>query len=1423
MKKQLVAIIVGAATMLWSSDALAYKTYGSKPAQGSSGGNNSVAGAKGANCAPATASITMNFNDVSAFIEQGGSMFQDRQNSVAAYEVGGDNLFAIYAGALWMGGTDVNGQLKLAALTFRSGNDFWPGPLTATPGSGTYNPQAPVGDDAVRDFGEANIDPDQCLAYDRFYTIRKAEVIRYTVWWEACIGPNQDPAVCAEASLPTNDELTRIYDWPAHGDVTLGQDYWLAPFYDADQSGGYNPLDGDTPWYDDILGRDDVLCGSDRRVTLFGDETHWWVFNDKGNIHTETNGEPIGMEIRAQAFAFATNDEVNRMTFYNYEMINRGTQTLFNTYFAQYLDPDVGNYQDDYVGCDVSRGLGYAYNGDALDETNGGAQGYGENPPAIGVDFFEGPYQDADGRDNLGPTTDSAGNVTTPTVQDAIADDGIVYGGIGVGYSDGVIDNERYGMRLFTYYTNGAVFPTSDPQNAPEFYNFMRGFWADGSQIFYGGNAYNAGVTTTPTTYVFPGDSDPLGWATEGAIINDDWAEYNANGGSPTPPEDRRFVQSAGPFTLRPGAINNITVGIVYGRGTDGDPFSSVEALKRADTKAQALFDACFKILDPPNAPRLTIQELENQLVLMLDNPSGSNNANETYAVEDEINITDPSVDRTYRFEGYQIFQMIDEDAGVADITESSKARLVAQCDIENGIDRLINFEFDEDLGFAVPVEKVDGDDKGVQHSFLITEDFFAQGDRALVNHKTYYYIAVAYAYNDKRDLVTQVPNLYDPSDPLTIDGQQTPYIASRLNFDGTAITPTPAVPHNPLPEADGTGQLIEYGSSPEIRRLDGHGNGGRGLELTDASKQTIIENGYMEAPVYDFGSGPINVKVVDPLNVKDGYYECRFRNYNTTSSNGADDAEWVIYRFESETAAAPVDSVSSLVAISTNNEQIIPEWGVSVQISQASYYLPDGASGGIEARTTDLISSSITFEDSSRIFMAAVPDNDGFFPTNWIRSGTYAPETDPNDPAYACADNTLPTYRDYLDPCNYADWQAPNNFADPTKEWSRILGGGIAPHKLVGFESSFMPMAYHNYGSPTSARNGASISFLPSVDIVITNDKSKWTRCPVIELGREPALNVGNAEPGAFRESPSVNKDGSIDNSSTGMGWFPGYAIDLETGARLYMAFGENSFLASENGADMIWNPTSTLVDNGGNPLMGGMHPVYVFSHRTAEVNSYLLGEDFPAYIPNQGDNDATNEARLRLDAAINGNSSDKRDFYSSISWVSYPMATPNFTIDPTQGLPTDVTISLRVSKEYKNFSATGLNNGQPMYSWNMSTVATELGSRDRLAEALDLINVVPNPYYAYSEYERNRLDTRVKITNLPERCTVKIYSVNGKLVRTFKKDSPITSVDWDLNNWQGIPVAGGVYLIHVDVPDVGERIVKFFGGMRLIDLQGI
>jgi len=322
--------------------------------------------------------------------------------------------------------------------------------------------------------------------------------------------------------------------------------------------------------------------------------------------------------------------------------------------------------------------------------------------------------------------------------------------------------------------------------------------------------------------------------------------------------------------------------------------------------------------------------------------------------------------------------------------------------------------------------------------------------------------------------------------------------------------------------------------------------------------------------------------------------------------------------------------------------------------------------------------------------------------------------------------------------------------------------------------------------------------------------------------------LNVGGAEPGEMRKSPSVNKEGNDDGSgTTGMGWFPGYAIDLESGARLYMAFGENSFLVSENGADMIWNPTDQLVDGGGNPLMGGMHPVYVYSYHNKSINSYLVGYDHPEYNPSVAETTAGNQLYQDMLLVEANNTTQKRYTYTSLSWIAYPLANTGYDIDP-ENLPSDVQISLRVSKEYKNFSATGANGGMPMYSWDMGDIATQTGSQDQLVSAMDMINVVPNPYYAYSEYERNRLDTRVKITNLPERCTVKIYSVNGKLVRTFDKDSPVTSLDWDLNNHKGIPLAGGVYLIHVSVPSIDgseplEKIVKFFGGMRQIDLQGI
>lgn len=1353
--------------------------------------------AKAANCAPANYRLTMDFNDVSCQLETGGLLFLDRANGLATYTVpkkkGSETaVTTIYAGALWMGGTDVNGQLKLAAVKFRQdGNDFWPGPLSVDFGTGNFDPSVPQGDTARRDYGAGTIDPDQCLLYDNIFTITKAGVIMFVTYMECTTG---------DCPVPSNETMAQINAWPGNGDVSRGQDQFLAPFYDNNDDMIYEPLDGDYPWYDDILGRDDIQCGADRRVSLFGDETHWWVFNDKGNIHTESQGEPIGMEIHAQAFAFATDDEINKMTFYNYELINRGTQTLYDTYFSQYIDADLGNYNDDYAGCDVTRGLSYMYNGDLNDEPNAGRPGFGQNPPAIGIDFFEGPYQDADGIDNPGPVFNSStGQWDIPTVANAIANKGIVYKGLGIGYGDTIVDNERYGMRNFTIYTGvNAPAGQSDPGSAAQFYNYMQGLWQFGDQLYYGGTGFPGApcVGSIPTNYMFPADSDTLHWATAGANPGFNWSEFEpcGLGSTSNPSGDRRFVQSAGPFTLRPGAVNNITVGIVYARSFEGQIFSSVNSLKTADTKAQALFDNCFRILEPPNAPVMTIQEMGNELIIMLDNPVNSNNYKEQYIEEDKINIVDPSTggiiyDKFYRFEGYQIYQLKDASIGITDLDDQTVARPVAQCDIKNGVKRLINFEFDEQMGYSFPVEKVKGADLGIKHTFRVTEDLFAQGDRRLVNFKTYYFIAVAYGYNSYKP--------YDPSDAQFLDGQKKPYLRSRINADGSPLVGIPAIPHNIAPELGGSVANSVYGQTPRITRLDGTGNGGRELQLTTATENAIIANGFKDELEYDYNGGPINVKVVDPLNVVGGYYECEFRDYvgesgvGTTPADikGIDTASWVIYRYDAK-GGNILDSVVSDVTIQQGNEQVVPKWGVSIEIVQNKYYFPSGVNPA-NYLYTDPLSATLTYSDSTKQWLNFVKDDGSLTPRNWVRSGTYAP-----DNATEC---TPWQGAAYLNPCCFLDEIG----RDPKEQYNKLLGGGVAPHKLTGYQCDFMPLAYPTNYAPSIARLNASIKYLPSVDIVITADKSKWTRCVVVELGRDANLNQGGGQPGKLRAAPSVDKDGNPDGSgTTGMGWFPGYAIDLETGARLHMAFGENSFLGGDNGADMVWNPSSREFDGNGLPVFGGNQPIWVFG-----VN--INGEGCPYY-------DGTNT--WVYDQFQTATTSSYKKLYTSLMWIANTLTADNHGF-----LESTARIKLRVNKQYTDFTATGKNGGRPMYSWSMNDLQTTTASRDALASALDLINVVPNPYYAFSEYERNRIDTRVKIVNLPDQCTVTIYNVSGKLIRQFKKDNQITYIDWDLKNTIGVPIASGVYLIHVEVPGVGERIVKFFGGMRQVDLETI
>ena len=1375
-RKNMNRILSLSALCFIASTAWGYKYVGAGT-PGETAGSHAQPALRAAACAPATGLRDLEWNNVRALIETGGSLWQDRATSQASYEVPkGGGISSLYAGALWMGGISPDQQLKLAALTFRGrGNDYWTGPLTND--------------------GSAEIDAEVCNQYDEFFVSTRSDAQRHRQYFDAVAGGTVDEEFPDGYAMPSY-----FRDYPAHGNTEANQDYYLAPFKDYDGDGFYSPDNGDYPWYDFLQ---EIDCKNRKRediVPLYGDRNFYWIFNDKGNVHSESQGEPIGMEIRAQAFAFSTNDEVNNMTFHNYVLINQGTQTLANTYFGVWVDADVGTATDDYVGCDVQRGLGYSYNGDAVDEPSSSSQGYGENPPAVGIDFFEGPYQD----------TDSIDNPLTSNFSNAIDSLGIPYEGIGIGYGDGIVDNERFGMRRFVYYNNSGNQINGEPSTPLHFYNYMNGIWKNGQKMAYGGDGVSAATGANldiEADYMFPGDTDPFNWGTGGTTV-EPWTEVTSG----NPPADRRFIQAAGPFTLEPGDYNNITMGVVWARATAGDPEESVKLMRIADDKAQALFDNCFEIVSGPDAPDVTVQELENELILYLtnDNPL-SNNYQEDYLQFDpgipkfDINgeLYD-SLSRSYFFEGYQIYQLANSEVSPADLDDIDQARLIFQCDVANDIDVVVNYVQDNDMGLPIPTLMANGDNEGVSHSFQVTKDAFAQGDNALINHKTYYFMALAYGYNN-----------YEEYDPNTGSGQDVQYKASRKAAVGS-IRVYSGTPHKPTPESGGLIQAAAYGDGVTLTRLEGQGNGLNDVALTVESEAALVAsgNGKLAEVTYAGGSGPVSVRVVDPLSVPNAQFELRVLGEAGDLDEG-EDVEWVLTNTTMlDTAVTSSDSAKAIVTsdrtIDVLNEQLILQWGLGVTVHQTVY--PSGTD------VATVLGSSITFSNPQEPWLLGLPDGEGFTEDNWIRSGTQEGD---DESAYELVYNDL---------------------MDEDEVYEGFLGGTWAPYSVVSYTEAnvedpasgttyeFTPLYAPTRGDLIRLQQWNTPESTTSIDVVFTSDTDKWTRCPVLEMQPNNVLAEnatgasGSIEKMNLRRHASVDKKGRTVGeggnaseanltSNVGMGWFPGYAIDLSTGERLNMAFGEDSWLSADNGKDMIWNPSPNA------RYSGGQHWIYVFKNGQAAsgTENRMRAYDKGAFL---------------MEQLLDPNISSERRAFRDCAWVGSALSNADFPMLPVEEglIPNETRVSLRVARPYDKYSSivvntnnvdNAKNNWDPLYTFSTEDVATRVNEVTVLEEMLEEINVVPNPYYAYSQYETNKLDNRVKIVNLPEVCTVRIYNLSGTLIRTYDKADPLTFVDWDLKNEANVPIAGGVYIIHIDVPGVGQAIRKWFGVMRPVDLD--
>lgn len=1256
-----------------------------------------------AGCKQPTAQVDLDINNVRTTIMNGGDMWWNLVS--AKYEIpkvtdpNGVRKHSIFAGSLWIGGVDAGKNLKLAAMTYRqSGVDFYAGPLDT---STTPNPI---------------IDPQRCDYYDKIYKVSREEIDAFIQFGSAKI-------------------TKAILEWPGNGSRAFGESQYLAPFVDVDNDGQYSPLNGDYP-------------------DIPGDQALWFVYNDRGNIHTETQGVPIGLELRTTAFAFATNDEINNMTFYTTQVINRG-EPVEQVYFGQWIDPDLGNYSDDYVGCDTTRQLGYCYNADDDDE---GILGYGKNPPTVGLDFFKGP----------------------------IGDSGL-----------------ELGMSYFVYYNNDFT-NIGNPFRPAHFYNFLKGLWHDGSPMTFGGNGTGGSIATK---YMFSGDP----------VANTGWTEKTAGNQK----GDRRFIQSSGPFTLKTGAVNEVTVGSVWARSSAGGATGSLNLLRLADDKAQTLFNNKFKIFDGPAAPDLALKELDNQIIITLENTLEIEGYNKK--IRNPLNGVTPD-SFNYKFQGYMVYQLKDGGVSNGELDNTERARLVAQFDLKDNTIQLVNKVYDPVVSQYVPFSKVIGNNEGIKHTFTVKEDLFAAGDKKLVNYKSYYYLILSYS---------NVVN-----DPVSSNPDQ--FLAGRKN-----VKIYSAIPHKSKMNLGGSDINSDYGSGPKITQIEGMGNGGNNLELSKSSltllmgkpgeKPTINKLSTVE---YDNANGPVSIKVVDPMKVGSYEFELKIIEDTIRSAKNLKKTRdflndtfttWIL------TNKTTGEVIKSDTTILTANEQLISKWGISVTINQSN--IP-GTNTDEFDKTNGFLTSSITFENNSKQWLAGLPDIDGHPYYNWIRSGNSGKQDGfggrTNDPylySYDYARNTA---------SGLESW-------DPFENYEKICNRTWGPYKLVsravrkadangnGTNSvTYGPGwgGFYKGAFPTSSINGNNenrIEELASVNIVLTPDKSKWTRCVVLEMCEDSMLSEGNRNKFFIRKHASwtgefdANGKPIYDANDQGRSWFPGYAINVETGERLNIMFGEDSWLKSENGDDMIWNPTSNVEDNRG-PLFGGKHHIFVCGSTTIPATgSGNASVTFAGTIYDEGNLYKSILDNIAKTASSPSASSEMLKITSQIQWVMMPFLAQNFKLDPKTIVPADgeVTYRIRMTKPYARFNYLRQSIGFPRYTFKTDEIARVASTETGKKGLLELTNIVPNPYYASSGYESNQLDTRVKLINLPPKCIISIYTLNGNLVRRIKKDDPATWLDWDMKNSAQVPISSGIYLIHIDAGELGERTLKWVGIMRPIDLD--
>lgn len=816
---------------------------------------------------------------------------------------------------------------------------------------------------------------------------------------------------------------------------------------------------------------------------------------------------------------------------------------------------------------------------------------------------------------------------------------------------------------------------------------------------------------------------------------------------------DRRMLQSTGPFVMENGDVQEIVVAVIGGMG--GDNIQSLDVLKIRDNIAQDAYNSLFMAVPkPPAQPNVQATVYSDKITL------------DWSWDQDAIDKTEVPIIIGYEFEGYNVYQLPSAIAGVDD----KRAKRIATYDLVNGIREIYSPVFEPSTGKFVDWPVQLGEDTGIKRFETITKDHI--NDLPFYKGSTYHFAVTTYNY--------------DPN--LTIDRALE---SAPVKFSLTIQDEKP------------------------------------GDELfNDGEEQfgTNHETGVAGASV--------NFKVINPEQLTGDDYEVFFdiQHYYMDV-----DGEWKKTNYPDSVGkglAKPGDltgTTLSAIAYTSPNvgtrdlkfilDLVAPDYDWSdgvflhfppeIVINSAEDALGNG-DGNSHSATIDLVENTVLW---------GVNDTSEAGPF----AGGEVFTVNVNTP-------TLPFDVDYV---VYDDGWAVG-YGAPYD----TLGDGVV-HAVDTCTITEEGYAFKSVNHWNMRNN--------TTEEVVIEDRTDLGQtsitAPVVE-GIQVYVDGSYASPVTFQSATLIKEDGSTtdlddsggDGENIGSYYHYGWGATAKATDPDVRGFGSTDNEELVQDYELRWTGTYKAAPTDVNGVKvweveSGGSMVSLYDARVGDIAQHPLN-------PNPGSTDAF---LVRVPFEVWNTVTEQQINFSIYDRIqNYDGSMEVYAFNPNGRMYTEF-----VNTPYDSVNAIPADGGTHadhftwnLVWWNSDFVKGDIvsiiyanpivpyvdtykfstkdympstGNMAKMAADVEKINIFPNPYYAYNPQESGRFNRFVTFTHLPQKATLRIFNLAGTQVRKLEKDTDEQFLKWDLQNESGLPVGSGMYIVHIDMPQVSKvKVLK-------------